>query len=303
MRKFKFTILSLLVVVVLMYFFPSEQDTFSNLYQKEDNLSKGLLQLQNKPLKSITVDGVNWNYYSGGNGDKCIVFIHGMGGTYDFWWHQIAYFEPQYRIISYTLPEEINSLEKVDKGIMAILQQEKIDKFIPIGTSMGGYITQYLMHQHPERIEKAVLSNTFPPNEIIASSSAGKRKIIPLLPEYVVSILAKKQLKTDIFPTSENDEFLKALLLSVPVSKKGLIGRFDIVTDYFSAEPKKIAIAVIPKLILEADNDPMITPQLRQQLKELYPEAQVFTFRNKGHFPYINDREEYNKVVKAFLDL
>jgi len=45
----------------------------------------------------------------------------------------------------------------------------------------------------------------------------------------------------------------------------------------------------------------MITPELRSQLKTLYPEAQVHTFHNKGHFPYINAMDDYNIRLKQFL--
>lgn len=300
-KSLKITALLILLFIISLYFFPFTQKSVFEYYNQNDASIQNLRNLRSKSLKTVQVDNVQWKYYIGGNGSKCILFIHGMGGSYDFWWNQIQFFEPQYNVISYTLPNEINSLEGVEKGILAILAQEKIDKFIPIGTSMGGYITQYLLNKHPERIEKAVLGNTFPPNDYIVKENETNRKLIPLLPEFVVGKLAESHLKKDIFPTSENYKLLEAFLLSVPFSKKGLAARFDVVTDYFEATPEIPAIKVIPKLILESDNDPMITPDLRSQLKTLYPDAQVFTFHNKGHFPYINDMDTYNKVVNDFL--
>jgi len=302
MRKFfKIVLFFLFACITLLYFIPISQKSVFEYYGEEDVFSQNLKDLRSKSLKTVQVDNVQWKYYTGGKGSKCILFIHGMGGSYDFWWNQIQFFEPQYNVISYTLPNEINSLEGVEKGILTILAQEKIDKFIPIGTSMGGYITQYLLNKHPEKIEKAVIGNSFPPNDYIVKENATNRKLIPLLPEFVVGKLAESHLKKDIFPTSENHKLLEAFLLSVPFSKKGLAARFDVVTDYFEATSELPEIKVIPKLILESDNDPMITTQLRSQLKSLYPEAQVFTFHNKGHFPYINDKDTYNKVVNDFL--
>jgi maspardin len=302
MKKiFKMVTLLFLLFIISLYFIPFNQKSVFAYYGQDDEFIQNLRDLRSKSLKTVQVENVQWEYYTGGNGSKCILFIHGMGGSYDFWWNQIQFFETQYKVISYTLPNEINSLEGVESGIMAILAQEKIEKFIPIGTSMGGYITQYLLNKHPERIEKAVIGNSFPPNDYIVKENATNRKLIPLLPEFVVGKLAESHLKKDIFPTSENHKLLEAFLLSVPFSKKGLAARFDVVTDYFEATPKIPEINAIPKLILESDNDPMITPDLRSQLKTLYPEAQVFTFHNKGHFPYINDRDTYNKVVNDFL--
>ncbi len=302
MKTIKYLLISILVLFLILYFVPYTTKPFEYYYQKKDKFSESLVNFKAQPTKSITVDGVIWNYYTGGVGDNCLVFIHGMGGAYDIWWNQIMYFEPQYKVISYTLPLEINSLEGAEKGILAILEHEKINQFIPIGTSMGGYIAQYLVQNHPNRIEKAVFGNTFAPNDFIKKSNAVKRQFIPLLPEYIVGTMATTQLKKDIFPTSENSEILEAFLLSVVFSKKGLAGRFDVVTDYF--EPKKDITVInnIPKLILESDNDPMITPELRSKLKLLYPEAEVFTFHNKGHFPYINNLDQYNQRIKDFLE-
>jgi maspardin len=297
----KMVTLLFVLVIISLYFIPFTQKTVFAYYGQDDEFIRNLKDLRSKSMKTVQVNDIQWKYYTGGSGSKCILFIHGMGGSYDFWWNQLRYFEPQYKVISYTLPNEINSLEGVESGIMAILAQEKIEKFIPIGTSMGGYITQYLLTKHPEKVEKAVIGNSFPPNDYIAKENATNRILIPLLPEYLVGKMAESHLKKDIFPTSENNRLLEAFLLSVPFSKKGLASRFDVVTDTFVATPEKPEVKAIPKLILESDNDPMITPDLRSQLKTLYPEAHVFTFHNKGHFPYINDMDTYNKIVIDFL--
>ncbi len=298
---FKYLFLLLFLLAFVSYFIPVKNKDFYKLYAKNDSISQSLKTFRSKPLKKIKVNGVEWQYFTSGDGDNCLLFIHGMGGTYDFWWNQILFFEGEYKIISYTLPLEINSLEKTEQGIMAILNHEKVGKFIPIGTSMGGYITQYLIQNHPERVAKAVLGNTFPPNNLIVKENAVNRKLIPLLPPFLIGKLAENHLKKDIFNTSENNELLKAFLLSVPFSKKELIGRFDIVTDYFKSQSDLPQIKSIPKLIFESDNDPMISPELREQLKLLYTEAEVHAFHKKGHFPYITAMEEYNLTLNTFL--
>lgn len=300
-KFFKYLSLLILVIIIILYFIPMSQKSFFELYKNIDNHSKDLKELRSKPLKSIVVDGIQWYYYSAGKGDSCLLFIHGMGGTYDFWWNQIKFFEPNYRVISYTLPKGIQSLKEAEKGILVLLDQENVDQFIPVGTSMGGYITQFLLKNHPQRIQKAVMSNTFPPNDFIIKENAFQRKIIPWLPTYVVGKFAEHHLKKDIFPTSENNELVQSFLMSVPFSKQELSNRFDIVVDFFEASPEKPLVKNIPKLIFESDNDPMITPELRSQLKTLYPEAQVHAFHNKGHFPYINAMDEYNIRLKQFL--
>ena len=295
-------ILILISALIILYVWPITTSSFSELYKKNDSAALGLKSLQNHPLKSLIIEGVKWNYYSNGSGEKCILFIHGMGGTYDLWWNQLLNFESNYKVISYTLPKEINSLEKVDRGISAILAKENVKTYIAVGTSMGGYIAQYLMVKHPENVEKVVMGNTFPPNQIIKNDNKIKQWFLPFLPKIVVAKFFQDKLKSDIEKYSEKNKLLQAFLLSIPFEKQSFTGRYAIVIEHFAINSKDPVIKNIPKMIFESDNDPMISPQLRLDLKKLYPEAVIYTFNNKGHFPYVNDVSKYNEQLKIFIE-
>jgi len=298
----KIILFILTVIIVGVYLIPAPKANFFELYPTNDKHSQSLKEFQNKQTKEITIDSVKWNYYTGGNGSKTILFLHGMGGAYNLWWQQVTKFEKDYKIIAYSLPEEINSLKNASKGILAILKAENIENFYAVGTSMGGYIAQYLVSIIPNRVEKVVFGNTFPPNNLIAKENAAKSYVIPYLPEILISKLGEKQLNEKLVPAAKNSELLKAFLPSLPFSKKQFINRFNVVVDKFTATPNKKEIKRIPKLIIESDNDPLIQPELRKQIKELYANAEVYTFYNEGHFPYINASEEFNKVLKDFFN-
>jgi len=301
MKFIKRLFLLLLLIIIVIYLIPTSPSNFFENYTNNDKASQSLKEFQSKTTSKITVDGVNWEYYSGGKGNKTILFLHGMGGSYDLWWQQVSAFEKGYKVITYTLPEQINSLEKASKGILEILDKEKVDKFYAVGTSLGGYITQYLVNLTPNRIEKAVFGNTFPPNNLILKENKSKSKIIPLLPEILFSKLGEKKLNDEIIPAAKNSELLKAFLPSLPSNKKLFMNRYSVVIDKFTATPKSYETKRIPKLIIESDNDPLIQSELRKKIKELYSDAEVYTFHNEGHFPYINAADEYNKVLRKFF--
>lgn len=296
------SLLTLFLIAVVIYLIPAPKADFFKLYPYSDKPAQGLKEFRSRPTKQLEIDGVKWNYYSGGNGNKTILFLHGMGGAYDLWWQQVVVFEKEYKVITFTLPENINSLENAAKGILKILETENVDKFYAVGTSMGGYITQYLITAIPTRIEKAVFGNTFPPNNSIAEENASKSKIIPLLPELLISRLGKNKLNEEIVPAAKNSPLLKAFLISLPFSKQQFINRYSIVIEKFSIFPNNYEIKRIPKLIIESENDPLIQPKLRKEIKEVYADADVFTFHDEGHFPYINASDDYNRAVKYFFD-
>ncbi len=303
MKKYaKIAFLILVIFVIAVYFIPAPQPDFFKLYAQNDVSGQSLKEFKSRATKKVMVNDIAWNYYAGGNGNKTILFIHGMGGSYDLWWQQVVAFEKDYKVISYTLPESINSLEMVSIGILKILEAENVDNFYAVGTSMGGYIAQYLVSIIPNRIERAVFGNTFPPNNLIAKENETKSKIIPYLPEIIISKLGKEKLNNEIVPAAKNSPLLKAFLVSLPFSKQQFINRYYIIVDRFSIIPDKYEIKRIPKLIIESDNDPLVQPELRKKIKELYANAEVFTFHQEGHFPYINASSAYNKALRNFFE-
>jgi pimeloyl-ACP methyl ester carboxylesterase len=80
-------------------------------------------------------------------------------------------------------------------------------------------------------------------------------------------------------------------------SRSQLLARYSCVIDKF----KPSANTTIPILIIESNNDPLISPVLRASLKKLYPTAPVVNFGEEGHMPYVNKSKEYSQVLKGFL--
>ncbi len=300
-KKLKLLTLAVLLFVVTSYFIPSTQKDFFKHYNLKDEASISLKKFQARSVKSVKVNGQDWKYYVGGKGKKTILFLHGMGGAYDLWWQQIKYFENDYRVISYSLPENVNSLEKAKKGILKILEVEKIDTFYGVGTSMGGYILQYLVQEVPNKVEKAVFGNTFPVNNIITTKNKKKSQIIPWLPEILISKLGEKQLNAKLVPAAKNSKLLAAFLPSLPFSKKQFINRYQVIINPFAIK-NNYDIERIPKLIIESDNDPLVEKILRKNLKKTYPKAKIHTFHNEGHFPYINAASKYNNTLALFFN-
>lgn len=54
-------------------------------------------------------------------------------------------------------------------------------------------------------------------------------------------------------------------------------------------------------MILESENDPLISKVLRERLKITYPTATVHTFHAVGHFPYLNQAQAYTEQIDRLL--
>ena len=292
-------LLGLAIVIAIVYLYPSQKYTFEQLYSQNDSVLTSLQNFRKEGTSSIKVGDYDWKYYTTGSGDTTILFLHGMGGSYDIWWQQINYFKTRYKIISPTYPP-LTNLKDLSEGVLAILEKEKISKVIVIGSSLGGYLAQYLAVNHPDKIIKVMMGNTFAPNTENKTNNESLVKAMKWLPEWFVIKNVRKKYNTEVIPASGNSPIANAFLnelLGRGVTREVFIARYYCVVDTFTPTISPI----IPLQIVESDNDPLVNKNLRDQLKLTYPQAKVVTLHNEGHFPYLANADSYNKVIEEFL--
>jgi len=155
----------------------------------------------------------------------------------------------------------------------------------------------------PAGRKKAVFANTFPPNKVIVEKSGIAGKLLPVLPEWMVMRNLRKTTAGSIYPASGNSELVAAYMLEQSygmMRKAQFVARFHCVLDTFVAPDVK-ALG-IKTLIIESDNDPLVEEKLRIMLKSAYPSAAVKTFKEAGHFPYLNRADEYTRILGEFFD-
>ncbi len=287
----------------LLYLWPVPQKDFASLAINVDpNVTASLINFrQTHPLKSIENHGETWHYVVDGQGAETILFLHGMTGAYDIWWQQMEALSPDFRVISVTYPP-IDTLEGLSEGVIAVLDAENVQHTYVVGTSLGGYLAQYLLATHPQRLKGVVFANTFPPNDYYKQKNETLIRLLPLLPTWLVMKSFRENIQQSIYPASGYSELALAYLLEQTygrMSKAQVAARAKAVLDDF-APPDPEALGV-PVLIIEADNDPLVPAQLRAQLKETYPSANVHTLSGVGHFPYLNAPDDYTAILRAFL--
>ena len=92
------------------------------------------------------------------------VFIHGYLGSSEMWNFQKEFFSKHYRVIIPALPgfgeshnvKSLDSINKMAREIIDLLDQKNIDKFNLIGHSMGGMIVQEITKLIGDRVNKLI---------------------------------------------------------------------------------------------------------------------------------------------------
>ena len=92
------------------------------------------------------------------------VLVHGYLGSSEMWTFQKEFFSKDYRVIAPALPgfgeshnvKSLDSINKMAKEIINLLDRKKIDKFNLIGHSMGGMIVQEIAKLIGDRVNKLI---------------------------------------------------------------------------------------------------------------------------------------------------
>jgi maspardin len=296
-------VLALVLALMGVYFFPISKASFRITYAKvPESVVASLSAFRRRDrLRRFRHGSVTWIYYEAGTGGDVILFLHGMGGSGDIWFQQIEALEKRYRCLSVSYPP-VPTLDQLCSGILGILAHERVVRLRLIGSSMGGYLAQLLMATAPGLIHSAVLSNTFPPNDIIPQQAGRGVKYLPWVPEWAIMAGMRKNTERVLYPAAGNCELVKAYLYEQTcgnLRKQDFIARCACLCQAFL--PPDPQARGIPLLIIESDNDPVVNQELRALLRTTYPSAAVKTFHQAGHFPYLNRPVEYTRTLEEFL--
>ena len=93
-----------------------------------------------------------------------LVLVHGYLGSSEMWCHQKSYFSNFCRVIAPALPgfgessgaQSLDSINKMAKFVIEMIDEKNIDKFNLLGHSMGGMIVQEIVKIANQRVNKLI---------------------------------------------------------------------------------------------------------------------------------------------------
>ena len=97
-----------------------------------------------------------------------LILVHGYLGSSKMWCHQKNYFSNFSRVIAPALPgfgesydaQSLDSINKMAKFVINLIDEKNIDKFNLLGHSMGGMIVQEIVKIVNQRVNKLILFAT-----------------------------------------------------------------------------------------------------------------------------------------------
>lgn len=109
--------------------------------------------------KQYILNGKKVHYKITGKGET-LVLLHGYLESLEMWTKHQAFLSSKYQVISIDLPghgktddfSEVHTMPFMADLVYKILQEEKIEKCVMVGHSMGGYMTLAFAEKYPQML-------------------------------------------------------------------------------------------------------------------------------------------------------
>ena len=247
------------------------------------------------PAATVQVQGREVEIVRTPGKGRPVVFLPGAQGTAETFYKQLLAWGGQRPLVSVTYPGLTDGAQLAD-FTAAVADALDLESFDLVGTSLGGYVAQWVAVRHPQRLHRVVVGNSF--QDPTPSQSPEKRQAVE--GRDADTIKAEALARVQASPDGE----LKAVQLDLMGKRQPA----DLLRSRMLAV--QVAVPVPPLgvpddrlLLVECDNDPLIGAPTRQAIRARYPGAQAVVVEGGGHYPYILRAEAYNAAVGRFLEL
>jgi pimeloyl-ACP methyl ester carboxylesterase len=193
-----------------------------------------------------------------------------------------------------------------------LLEQEKIERFISIGTSMGGLMTMMLVAAKPGRLVAVVMNDIGPQVE-----PAGLERIGGYVgqgrsyPTWLHAARSMASVHGEAFPDYDLEDWLDMAKRTMVVSQNGRIS-YDY--DMAIAEPFKEpgnaapadlwtafdALKDVPMVLMRGELSDLLSPETVEQMGKRNPAMESVVVPRVGHAPMLNEPEAL-RAIDALL--
>lgn len=243
-----------------------------------------------------------------GEGEKCLVLLHGYLESMLVWEDFIPLLYKKVRVVTLDLPGhgismvtgECHTMEFLADVVAEAMTSLGVERFTVVGHSMGGYVALALAERHAERLEGLVLlsSTPNPDTELkrenrrreIALVKSGKKELLArVAPAVGFAASNRARMKDYIEDLTEQvhvteDEGIVALL-------NGMIERKD--------QNEMLRQSALRQLFILGRKDEYITEEVANAMVGNHPQAEVVWLDESGHMGFL---EEPERTAAALLD-
>jgi len=246
-----------------------------------------------------------------GRGGDTLVFLHGLGGGHAAWDDQLPHFAGLgYRVIAWdqpgygaSPPVEPYDMERVAGALRALIECLGDLPVVLIGHSMGGFVAQEAYARFPEYIKALALCFTSAAfggsgGDFARQFIAGR--IAPLDQGRTMAEISALLMPAMRGSKSRPEGLQRAERIMAGV-RPGTYRKAVALLTSFDRRAQLPRIEV-PTLLLAGAEDRTAPPSVMERMAQKIPAAQYVLLDGCGHLGPLDQPEEFNRALAAFLE-
>ncbi len=262
-------------------------------------------------MPKVRVGDINIHYETRGDGEP-LVLIMGLGGGSSLWWRQVAFFSPEYHVVTFDSrgvgltdkPDMPYSMDMLVDDTAGLLERLGIASAHVYGVSMGGMVAQEFALRYPRLVSSLILGATtcggghavMPRQETLQELF----NIMTLSPDEAVRVSTSVTFSATFIerhPEKINEWLIKGA--ESPPSPMGFKRQAEAVAGFDTYD--RLQQIGAPTLILAGTTDQLIPSENSRILASRIPNAKLVLFEGAGHGYLWEAEEQANRVVRDFL--
>ena len=235
-----------------------------------------------------------------------IVFVHGVGLTYEIWQPQLDFFK-DYSNLSYdilghgksSLTKQNISFDDFSDQLIELINELKIEKIHLVGFSIGSLIARNFATRYGDRLRSLVLLGS------IYKRSEQQQKIVnerfnQAKKELKLSRQALKRWFTDKYLENNPDTYEKISSILSKNNMANFLKVYELFVKHKNDEDfKKIQTKT---LVMTGEHDIGSTIEMSQQLNNVIMDSELKIIKEGKHLCGIECADEVNLSIKNFID-
>ena len=253
------------------------------------------------PEHRIEINTRNWGAIRVGDSGPALVLIPGTLGRADIFWQQITALSDRARILSLSYPGS-GGIADWAGDIAQIIKDQEMQGAVVLGSSLGGYLAQYLAAHYPGDIKGLVAANTL-------NSVRGHDQKPPYNFDLINTPIDelrtgfKTGLQGWLDPNNPYADLAELLLAEVAgrIPEDELRARLQALKTAPDLSAQTLPDAAI--FTVECDDDHLIPPPMRAAVRSALNPGRSFRFGAASHFPYVTRPDDYTALLCEVLGL
>lgn len=260
-------------------------------------------------MPTLFANNVHLNYVEAGAGQPPRLILHGLGGSHEMWLPLLPALARSRRVIAgdhrghgaSDKPGGAYTVDLFARDWVAALDALGVARAHVLGLSLGGAVAMRLAADHPQRVAKLILQDTWahPHPDFIAQLET-RLALLEGGDVRAYADAAIAQVFSDEYARTHPDvmdAYRARAAKADPAALAAAVGAC-VAHDMRGA----LARITAPALVVVGARDRLTPAAHAEYLAAAIPGARLHRFDHSAHFPNIEEDKEFVRVVQEFLD-